>query len=115
MDYSLANPEATIEVVDGSKGRLVTFLVAPGVPETDLRGLETLYKEVIADSARSLVVNYELSVSTVFVEPNARLIVTAPGISPTRREELEKSVNDPTVDVIAVNYELAAFSIAVED
>jgi hypothetical protein len=107
--------DGTVVFEDGYTGRQITFMVAPNIPDQELPQLEERYRAVLTEPTRSLVVNHEMSVFTVFIEPNARLIVVAPNIPPTTRVYLEERVNDPSVDIIAVNYELAAFSIAIGD
>lgn len=74
---------------------------------------EKTYREVVADSTRSLVVNHDLRAEIVYVDPSVRLIVSAPGISASDLDKLSKRVNDPTSDIIAVNYLLWVQAVVV--
>jgi hypothetical protein len=56
-----------------------------------------------------------LAVQTVYIDSSTRLIITAPNLSPTELGKLRDKVNDPTRDIIAVNYELGWQTVAIEE
>lgn len=103
------------EVEAGPRGRTITFLVAPDIPESELPALEAHYKEVVADPDCSMVVNYDLYITTVFVDPSSRLVAVAPDVPPATLNKLRARINDKTQDIIAVNHSLSAFTIPIED
>lgn len=98
-----------------AKGRFLTFLVAPDLPPSDILTLENAYREVVADPTRSLVVNYNLSVNTVYIDSYSRLVVIAPDMPPAELDVFRAKVNDSTRDVIAVNYNIGFQQIAIEE
>ena len=86
--------------------RRVTFVCAPDIPPDELTALEGLLKASIDDPTIPAVVNYPASVENIFVGVNP-LLITAPDVPNDTLDGLRKKFNDPTINLIVVNYPVA--------
>jgi hypothetical protein len=83
--------------------RRVTLVCAPDIPPDELTVLEGLCASSLDDVRIPTVVNYPVSVQNLIVGYSP-LLVTAPDIPPATLDELRKKLNDPTIKLIVVNY-----------
>lgn len=71
----------------------ITLLIAPGIPESERKALELLWKEVVLDPEYILVVNYELYAAQIELPKNSRMLIVAPDIPLKELDLLRKRVD----------------------
>jgi hypothetical protein len=95
--------------------KLLTFLVAPDVPPTELQALEDHWAEFIRDPDYSIVTNYEFRVDEVLVTPHQRLVVQAPNIPTKEVTKLCKTIDAMRAGkrspYKALNYDITVFTV----
>lgn len=89
--------------------RLITFVSAPDIPESDRKALERHWREAMRDPFYSVVTNYDVSVHSVIVGQDQAIVVNAPDIPPSTLKELRKMVDRKLKNnLIVTNYHVSA-------
>ena len=93
----------------------LTFVVAPGVPTSELKALKKHWKEAAKDSQYTLVTNYEMRVDVFKYNPiRDQVVVIAPDIPQSEVTALLGRVKKATKKkeaVIFVNHEVYVSSL----
>jgi len=93
----------------------ITFVVAPSIPQSELKALKKHWKEAAKDSQYTLVTNYEMRVDVFKYNPNRdQVVVIAPDIPTPEVTALLKRVKRATKKkeaVLFVNHEVCVFSL----
>jgi hypothetical protein len=98
----------------------ITLIQAPQIPGSERTALEEHFLETVLDPTSVLAVNYEIRIDIIEKEPNAKIIVTAPGIPHGELLELRRRIaaaflaEKPQEKFIVVNYECLIFTMPEE-
>lgn len=84
--------------------RRVLIVCAPDVPPSEITFLEEHFRKALADPDFVVVVNYNVYVASLDYGDQTSLAISAPDIPPAELAVLRKKIDDPTTDLIVVNY-----------
>lgn len=97
----------------------LTVVQAPGIPESERKALEAHWREAVLDPAYTVVLNYDCRVAVIDIRPGYRMLVQAPGVSPSElrklRQKVEKALKAKKVvdRTVVVNYDCRIDAIPV--
>lgn len=75
------------------KLRVLTFLIAPNVPPSELKAIENHWAECRRDPNYTLVTNYDLYLKEFVVNPYQNIFISAPNVPPKEVNRLRKKVD----------------------
>jgi hypothetical protein len=85
-----------------AKTRTITLVYAPGIPEIEIRNLETLWKR-----KKNVVVNYDVYVNQITFHRGTRTVISARGIPTTELKSLRARIKAaPNGGAVFTNYDV---------